>query len=136
MPHARRLLGWTRGTFVLIKGTSKLKVMICRNIFASPRVSPSLPRPLFLSRSASSREMEPLRCLMPHLLAVRIRPCSCGPCLQRSIYIKRKDILSTLLTRRTGYRRLFRGEMAAGRFCNTSFHFGDIIYIYIYMFGG
>lgn len=72
-------------TFVLIKGTSKLKVMICRNILV-----------LALLSRCPTREMEPLWCLMPHLLAVRNPACSCGACLQCSIYIKRKDILSSL----------------------------------------
>jgi len=76
---------YSRRTFVLIKGTSKLKVMICRNILV-----------LALLSRCPTGEMEPLRCLMPHLLAVRNPACSCGACLQCSIYIKRKDILSSL----------------------------------------
>jgi len=75
----------SRRTFVLIKETSKLKVMICRNILV-----------LALLSRCPTREMEPLRCLMPHLLAVWNPACSCGACLQCSIYIKRKDILSSL----------------------------------------
>lgn len=53
---------------------------------------------------------------MPNASSVsRANPaCSYGACLQRSIYIKRKDIPSTVLTRRTGY-RVFRGEMVARR---------------------
>lgn len=74
-------------TLVLIKGTSKLKVMICRNILV-----------LALLSHCPTREMEPLQYLMPHLLAVRNPACSRRACLQRFIYIKRKDILSSGFT--------------------------------------
>lgn len=106
------------GTFVLIKGTSKLKVMICRNILvrgpSSSRVPAGPPFQLLSFPLTAALLVLSVRRLCPSVRLLRFLQgngaitvanassvsranpaCSCGACLQRSIYIKRKDIPST-----------------------------------------